>query len=127
MGQRPARIAGLSPQLGLGAAGFAWRRRDDPRFFTASLRAATEGLDAELEERARPRASRAQEVRRPSVRRPSPSGPALPLRVQARLRSGVMSRLTLPCVRHAVGERTACSSLPPQTSEQPVPELVLNY
>nr|XP_035928975.1 polycystic kidney disease protein 1-like 1 [Halichoerus grypus] len=48
--------------LGLGAAGFAWRRRDDPRFFTASLRAATEGLDAELEQRARPRASRAQEM-----------------------------------------------------------------
>ncbi|KAF3817057.1 hypothetical protein GH733_013799 [Mirounga leonina] len=42
--------------LGLVAVGFAWRRRDDPRFFTESLRAATEGLDSELAERARSRA-----------------------------------------------------------------------
>ncbi|XP_035579074.1 polycystic kidney disease protein 1-like 1 [Zalophus californianus] len=41
--------------VGLVAVGFAWRRRDDPHFFTESLRAATEDLDAELEERARPR------------------------------------------------------------------------
>ncbi|XP_034882353.1 polycystic kidney disease protein 1-like 1 [Mirounga leonina] len=48
--------SGLSSQLGLVAVGFAWRRRDDPRFFTESLRAATEGLDSELAERARSRA-----------------------------------------------------------------------
>ncbi|XP_077915992.1 polycystin-1-like protein 1 [Halichoerus grypus] len=70
---------GLSPQLGLGAAGFAWRRRDDPRFFTASLRAATEGLDAELEQRARPRASRAQEPLRVRAPRERPSFPAASL------------------------------------------------
>nr|XP_012418261.1 PREDICTED: polycystic kidney disease protein 1-like 1 [Odobenus rosmarus divergens] len=41
--------------VGLVAVGFAWRRRDDPHFFTESLRAATEDLDAELEERVRSR------------------------------------------------------------------------
>lgn len=39
-----------SPQIGLVALGFAWKRRADKHFFTESLREATKGLDAELEE-----------------------------------------------------------------------------
>ncbi|XP_057160543.1 polycystic kidney disease protein 1-like 1 [Ursus arctos] len=41
--------------VGLVALGFAWRRRNDPHFFTESLRTATKDLDSELEERARSR------------------------------------------------------------------------
>ncbi|XP_057360945.1 polycystic kidney disease protein 1-like 1 [Manis pentadactyla] len=36
--------------IGLVALGFAWKRRADKHFFTESLREATKGLDAELEE-----------------------------------------------------------------------------
>ncbi|XP_045648149.1 polycystic kidney disease protein 1-like 1 [Ursus americanus] len=41
--------------VGLVTLGFAWRRRNDPHFFTESLRMATKDLDSELEERARSR------------------------------------------------------------------------
>ncbi|GAB5568387.1 polycystic kidney disease protein 1-like 1 isoform X3 [Prionailurus iriomotensis] len=43
-------ISGVQPLLvGLVALGFAWRKRDDPHFFTESLREATKDLGSELE------------------------------------------------------------------------------
>ncbi|XP_047704936.1 polycystic kidney disease protein 1-like 1 [Prionailurus viverrinus] len=39
--------------VGLVALGFAWRKRDDPHFFTESLREATKDLGSELEGRVR--------------------------------------------------------------------------
>lgn len=69
----------LSFQVGLVTLGFAWRRRNDPHFFTESLRTATKDLDSELEERARSRvplhASQTEEVRSPSRPHSSPIGP----------------------------------------------------
>lgn len=39
----------VSPQIGLVALGFAWKRKDDEHFFAASLHEATKDLGAELE------------------------------------------------------------------------------
>lgn len=84
----------LSFQVGLVALGFAWRRRDDPHFFTESLRAATKDLDSELEEHARSRvplrASQMEEVRSPSRPHSSPFGPiSHALWIQIQLHFGV--------------------------------------
>ncbi|VFV20669.1 polycystic kidney disease protein [Lynx pardinus] len=49
--------------VGLVALGFAWRKRDDPHFFTKSLREATKDLGSELEGRVRsPMAHRASQM-----------------------------------------------------------------
>ena len=86
--------SGISFQVGLMALGFAWRRRDDPHFFTESLCVATKDLDSELEERASSRmphrASQMEEVRPPPVPPSSPVGPiCIMLWIQIQLHFGM--------------------------------------
>lgn len=70
-GDEDGALSNFSFQVGLVALGFAWRKRDDPHFFTESLREATKDLGSELEGRVRSptalRASQMEEVRPPSV------------------------------------------------------------